>query len=339
MLLDRRQEGKTEAARPKRSRPRRWAIAGAVVGVIAALLIINALLVTAETRSAEVTHPRGELLDLPGGVQQLVDQGANGRRALVLLHSYASSLHSWEQVADAASSSFRVIRLDLLGFGGSAKPDSGYAIAEQADYLAVALERLGVRRAVVAGNSYGAIVATALAELDPTLVAGVGIVDMAPDRESYGDYSTLQWLSYQPLIGQLLNRITLDSQAESAIEERLFSPDFDPSEAYDEPDRIIDDFRATTYTSYTESAEASDEYTQQTPLDARLTEIGKPVLIVFGSEDQSFPAEESLDAYREVPNAKLALIDGAGHAPQLEQPREVTGLLRRFAHDSFSARP
>jgi pimeloyl-ACP methyl ester carboxylesterase len=339
MLLDRGQKTKTERQAPKRSRPRRWGIAAGVVALVVVLLVVNALLVNAETRSAELTHPEGQLLDLPGGQQQIVDEGPRAGRALVLLHPYVSSLHSWERVADAASKSFRVVRLDLLGFGGSAKPDSGYAIDEQAEYLAGALEILDVRRAVVAGNSYGAIVATALAEQHPALVAGVAIVDMAPDRESFSDAPTLQSLSYRPIIGQLLRRITLDSQAESTIEKQLFSPGFDPDQAFDEPDRIIEDFRAMTYTSYKASAEASDDYTQQTPLDERLTAIGEPALIVFGSEDQTFPAEESLDAYRDVPDARSVLIDGAGHAPQLEQPREVTRLLLRFADESFSPQP
>ena len=319
----------------RRARLGRWQIAGVLVALLAALLVGNALLIDAETRSAEATHPRGQLLDLPAGQQQVVDQGPKRRQALVLLHPYVSSVHSWEKVAEATAAKLRVVRLDLLGFGGSAKPDSGYAIEDQADYLAAALQGLDVRRTVVAGNSYGAAVATALAERHPGLVAGVVIVDQAPDRESYSDPSALQWLSYQQVIGQLLRRITLDSQAETTIEESLFSPDFDPDKAFDDPDRIIKDFRATTHTSYTESAEAFDDYTE-TPLDERLTAIGKPTLIVFGSEDRVYRVEDSLEGFRDVPNAKSVLIEGAGHAPQLEQPERVARLLLGFAGESFN---
>ena len=315
----------------------RWQIAGALAALVTALLVVNALLIDAETRSAEVTHPGGRLLDLAGGQQQVVDQGPNRREALVLLHPYVSSVHAWEQVAEATAARLRVVRLDLLGFGGSAKPDSGYAIEDQADYLAAALERLDVRRAVVVGNSYGAAVATALAERNPRLVAGVVIVDQAPYRANYSAPPVLQWLSYRPIIGQLLRRITLDSQVESTIEERLFSPDFEPDQAFDDPDRIIKDFRATTYTSYIESAEAFDHYTE-TPLDERLTALGRPTLIVFGSEDQVYRAEDSLKGFHDVPNAKSVVIEGAGHAPQLEQPEEVASLLRDFAAESFDRR-
>jgi pimeloyl-ACP methyl ester carboxylesterase len=313
---------------------RRWAIAGGVTLLIAALLVANALLIDAETRSAEVTHPSGQLLDLPGGEQQIVDQGPRSERGLLLLHPYVSSVYAWEKVAEATNARLRVVRADLLGFGGSAKPGDGYAIEDQADYLAAALGELGVRRTIVAGNSFGAAVAVALAERQPDLVAGIVIVDQAPNRKDYDDPSTLQELSYRPIIGQLLRRITPDDEAESTIKELLFSPDFDPDQAFDDPDRIIEDFWATTYTSYTESGKAFDDYTE-TPLDERLTALGKPTLIIFGSEDQSYEVEESLEGFSEVPGAKAITVEGAGHAPQLEQPERVSRLLLDFAAENL----
>ena len=71
----------------------------------------------------------------------------------------------------------RVVAVDLLGHGGSEKPDSGYSIPNQADLVAEALERLGVRHAEVVGHSLGGGVATALAERSPELVETVVIID------------------------------------------------------------------------------------------------------------------------------------------------------------------
>jgi pimeloyl-ACP methyl ester carboxylesterase len=331
LQMPERGQGEPAASGRKASRRvrKRWRLIGAAVVLAAALLVLNAIIVSAETRPAEVTHPRGQLLDLGGGEQQLVDEGPSRGRALVLLHCFVCSLHSWEKVADRISARERVLRLDLLGFGGSAKPDSGYAIADQADYLAAALRKLGVERTVVAGNSFGAVVATALAERHPELVAGVVLVDMAPEL-SYGDTPALQWLSYQQIIGQLLRRITPDSRAKSTIEDRLFSPGFNPARAFPDPERIVDDFRATTFTSYTKTGEAIDDYMSEAPLDERLAATGKPALVVFGSEDQVYPAKQSLDAYKDVPQARAALVPGAGHAPQLEDAGSVARLLLRF---------
>lgn len=313
---------------------RRWRYIAAAALLVVILLVLNAIIVSGQTKPAELTHPRGQLLELGGGKQQLVDEGPRRERAFVLLHCYVCSVYSWQGVSNRVSARERVMRFDLLGFGGSAKPESGYAIADQADYVAAALRRLGVGRVVVAGNSFGAVVATALAERHPELVAGVVLVDMAPDQ-SYSDIPLLQRLSYPPIIGQLLRRITPDSQVESTIEDRLFSPGFDPANAFPERDRIVEDYRATTFTSYAKSAEATDDYVSEAPIDERLAATGKPALVVFGSEDQVFPAKKSLNAYEDVPRTSTVLIRGAGHAPQLEQPRSVVRLLLRFAEERW----
>ena len=73
-------------------------------------------------------------------------------------------------------------------------------------------------------------------------------------------------------------------------------------------------------------------------LTRRLTAIGKPTLIVFGSEDRVYRVEDSLEGFRDVPNAKSVLIEGAGHAPQLEQPERVARLLLGFAGESLNRR-
>ena len=64
----------------------------------------------------------------------------------------------------------RVVAVDLLGFGGSEKPDAGYSIEEQADLVAQALSRLGVHEATVVGHSLGGTVVDALAERPADLV-------------------------------------------------------------------------------------------------------------------------------------------------------------------------
>jgi pimeloyl-ACP methyl ester carboxylesterase len=76
----------------------------------------------------------------------------------------------------------RVIAVDMLGFGGSEKPGSGYSIEDQAIVIAQALVRLGVRHATVVGHSLGGTVATALAERASALVDRLAIVDQTPPR-------------------------------------------------------------------------------------------------------------------------------------------------------------
>ena len=111
----------------------------------------------------------------------------------------------------------RVIRIDLLGFGGSEKPKSDYSMEEQGRLVALALGRLGVQGAVVVGHSMGFDVATALAAESSELVDRLVAIDDAPDK-SYGDLSFIARLTFTPVIGQALRRISCDFAVEDGYE-------------------------------------------------------------------------------------------------------------------------
>ena len=159
----------------------------------------------------------------------------------------------------------RVIRIDLLGFGGSEKPKSGYSMEDQGRLVALALGRLQVQGAVVVGHSMGFDVATALAAESSELVDRLVDIDDAPDP-SFGDLPFLAKLTFTPVIGQALRRIASDFAIEDGYES-AFAPGYDLG---DFSDQVIDDYRAMTYTSYDRSAAESDDYGDELPLDQRV---------------------------------------------------------------------
>ena len=97
----------------------------------------------------------------------------------MLIHCYLCSLEWWDELAPLLSEDHRVIRIDLLGHGGSEKPSSGYSIEDQAGLVAGALTGLDVQGAVVVGQSMGAGVAVALAEQSSQLVDRVVAMNQA----------------------------------------------------------------------------------------------------------------------------------------------------------------
>jgi pimeloyl-ACP methyl ester carboxylesterase len=308
-----------------------------LIAALALVLAINTLVTDAETKRAGLTHAHGQMLEVGGHSLQVVDEGPRRGVPVVLLHCYLCSLHSWASVAERLRTEARVVRIDLLGFGGSQKSRSGYSVEEQARYVAAVMGRLGIAKAVVVGNSYGAGIATALAEAHPGRVSGVGVVDMAPDLD-YGDRPLLQTLSYTPVLGQLIRRLTPAGQVEKTINERMFSADFDAESAYPERDRVMKDFDATTYTSYKQTADLYETYTEERPLSDRLAVVGKPVLVLFGSEDRTFPAQRSIEGYRGVMGVQSVMVKGAGHLPQVEQPGPVAAALRAFVKRASAGR-
>ena len=103
------------------------------------LLAINALVVDAETKSAEVTVPGGRILSLPGGDVQVLDVGPRGGSPIVLIHCYTCAIDWWDGMMPLLARDHRVVAIDLLGFGGSEKPASGYSMPDQAALVAEAL--------------------------------------------------------------------------------------------------------------------------------------------------------------------------------------------------------
>jgi pimeloyl-ACP methyl ester carboxylesterase len=181
-----------------------------------------------------------------------------------------------------------------------------------------------VRDATVVGHSLGATVAVALSEQSRELVRRLVIVDQAPDND-YGDGGPFAVkLTFVPVIGPALWRVTPDVAIEDGLEEG-FAP------GYDVPDEFIDDFRRQTYTSYKETAVSEDDYSDEIPLDRRVREVGVPLLAIFGSEEQIYDPQKSLAAYAALPGSATALVPGAGHSPNVEKPALTASLILAFA--------
>jgi pimeloyl-ACP methyl ester carboxylesterase len=220
----------------------------------------------------------------------------------------------------------RVIAVDLLGHGGSEKPGSGYTPENQADVIAQALERLHVEAAEVVGHSLGGSVSVALAERHRGLVSRVVIVDTASGEHSRGSLGFIAGLAFEPVIGEAVWRIKPDFMTRKGLEV-AFAPGFDV------PDEFVEDVNRMTYSAYDESPSGSEDYTGEKPLDERMRATGLPLMVLMGEEEQIVddPAAALAEYKKVVPGVETHLIEGAGHSPNVEKPRETARLLLRFA--------
>jgi len=304
---------------------RGWKILIGVVLVAAALLALNTISVDNETKAAEVTEPGGRILHLAGGEMQVVEHGPRGDSPIVLIHCFSCAINWWNRMMPLVDRDHRVIAVDLLGHGGSEKPTSGYTPPNQADLIAEALNKLGVRDAVVAGHSLGGSVAVALAERAPRLVKRVMIIDTPPNH-SGSSLGLIAKLGFEPIIGEFFWRIKPDFAVRKGLEV-AFAPGFDV------PDEFVEDVNRMTYSSYHDSPQGSDDYTKEEGLDQRMKETGKPLLVIMGAEEQIVdePARRLAEYRRTYPGTETKLIAGSGHSPNVEKPAETAALLLRFA--------
>lgn len=308
-------------------RRRRLIVASAVLIAIVGLLLGNALMV--DRQDADATG--NSTLPVDGGSIYMSQDGPHDAPALVLIHGTGSSLRSWDPVVPMLATSYRVIRIDLLGHGRSAKPaDDLYAMEQQGHRVGQVLDQLGVKHAIVVGHSTGGYVATALAVQRGDLVTAIALIDTGPSLDAFVSSGAVGDLVFTPVLGQLLWRLRTDGIVRRSMSS-AFAPGFKNI-----PQGLVDDTRSMTYHALTATSHASDDYLLQHPLPDRLTELGKPLLVIFGEQDQRFPSS-SADQYRAVAGARVELVPGAGHTPMIEDPPRTAALLLSFASSVLKA--
>ncbi|MGW2635108.1 alpha/beta fold hydrolase [Streptomyces chattanoogensis] len=260
---------------------------------------------------AEATE--SSTLSLDDGDIYVCQDGPRDAPALLLIHGSASSTRSWNPMVPLLTRSHRVIRIDLLGHGRSAKPaDRSYAIPDQTRRAGAVLDRLGVKHAVVVGHSSGGVVATALAEQRPDLVTALALINTGPSLDAFiATESAAIGLSQWPPTDEQL---------------RQFASTGFSRAGYEIPEELLDDVRGMTHHSLIRSMQATRSYLEQRALPDRLTVLGKPLLVIFGEDDRRWRSSSASD-YR-VPGARVELLPGLGHSPLLEDPpRTATSLL------------
>lgn len=304
---------------------RGWKIGIGVVAVLALLVGINAAVVGGKTEAAEVTFPGAYLMDLPAGEVQVREDGPREGSPIVLVHCFSCAMDWWDRMRPALERRHRVISVDLLGHGGSEKPESGYTPPNQAAVVAQALRRLGVRKAEVVGHSLGGSVAVALAEAAPELVDRVVIIDTAPDH-SRSSLGFVAGLAFAPVIGEALWRIKPDFAVRDGLGV-AFAPGFDV------PDAFVEDVKRMTFSSYDNSPTGSEAFVEDQSLAERMRRTGLPLLVLMGAEEQIIdgPAGALAEYEKTVPWAKTRLIAGSGHSPNVEKPALTAKLVLDFA--------
>jgi pimeloyl-ACP methyl ester carboxylesterase len=303
----------------------------AVVGLVVLALAFNTISVSNQTESASENGP-GKVVRIPGPDLNVLDTGPTvGRKPtgppIVLLHCFACSISWWDRMVPTLARHNRVIAIDLVGHGSSEKPESGYAMREQANQVAFALGKLGVQEAVVVGHSMGGSVATALAETHSELVNRVVIMDTPPSSKASKGLGFTANLPFVPVLGELLDRLAPDAVVRHGLGVAF-------AKGHDVPDFAVRSYRDVTYPAYKKSHTEFDRYQDRKPLQARLADTGVPLLVIVGAEDQIVKVKTAAALYRQVPGARIATVPGAGHSPNVEKPRETARLVLEFAREA-----
>lgn len=178
------------------------------VPLIVVLLLGNTVLVSRR----EAPAASDSTVSVDDGELYVAQDGPADAPALVLVHGLVGSGRWWDAVVPALAENYRVIRVDLLGHGWSAKPyDADYRMTAQGRRVGEVLDKLDIANATLVGHSTGGSVVTALAEQRADLVNSLILIDTGPSLDAYSSQGVTGELLFQPVLGQLLWRLRTDS--------------------------------------------------------------------------------------------------------------------------------
>ena len=304
-------------------------VAGAVALAIGGWLVLTTVGARLETRPAE--RREGDVLRLPGGDLHIKIDGAAGAPPLVLLHGFGGSIAWWARITPILQRRYRVISIDLLGHGGSEKHAGDYSTAALARQVGRALDKLGIDRAAVAGQSMGGLVAILLADIRPQLISRLVLLD-APLEYRFQQLNTVARVAFIPVLGPALRAVATERTLARGLS-IVFAPGFPV------PAELVRDSQRMTWRSFKQSDDGQDRLLQGTPsLRERVAALGIPVRVIWGADDRLWPIEAA-DGYRGLDNVQVLRLEGAGHTPMIEAPEKTAELIETFAALPGGRRP
>src|ERR1700731_2260594 len=235
---------------------------------------------------------------------------------LFLFHSLLSDRASFDAFAPRLSQSFRAIVPELPGFGGSRAVSGG--LAAVADRMAAAVtDGAGGDEIIVLGNGYGGFVALQMAIRHPDIatrliLADCGAAFSEPGREAFRNMAAASRAKGLSAITDVAMR-------------RLFAPEFQAKH----PD-LMRDRRAAFLKTDPDVFRAACTALAELDLRPELGQLKVPVLVLVGEHDEATPPPMSLELAAGLPNARLKIIAGCAHVPQLQAPELFLDAIGEF---------
>jgi pimeloyl-ACP methyl ester carboxylesterase len=298
-----------------------------LVGVLIASVITMAIWAWAPDRSRAhlIERYMGQstrFIEVGGTSLRVRDTGPRDAPALMLLHGFGSSLETWEPWAHLLSERYRMVRFDLPGCGLSEPDRTGnYGDARSIALTRGLMDELGIKRAVLIGNSIGGRIAwrfaaefpdrtSKLVLISPDGFASPGFQYDRPPRVAMV-FQLMKYFLPRALVRANLATAYADpSRLSDPVVDRYYDLLLAPGNR----DAMIDRMRQTLLKD-------------PTPI---LRQIQTPTLLVWGMQDRLIPYANSADYTAALPNAKFVSFEQLGHVPQEEAPTESLMPVERF---------
>ncbi len=301
-----------------------------IVAVLAAgWLALRRADIPYDTLETIYSTPDTQFMTLDDGLKlHYTDTGPQDRSAIVLVHGFSSSLHTWEAWKTNLEVDYRVITVDLPGHGLTRADDPIQPTIERfTEVVHEVTQDLGVDRFTIAGNSMGGNTAWAYALAYPETLEGLILVDASgwPETDDENESSPFIFkLLSNPLARMVMKDLDMTSLTRSGLEDSYTDQSF-------VTDALVERYVALSRApGHRETLLGIMGGNRVLATNEALSAINVPTLVMWGRDDNLVPVSSVQKFTDAIPGASQVIYDGVGHLPQEEEAEQSIADVRAF---------
>ena len=266
-----------------------------------------------------------------GGLSTRVVEAGEGDKVVLFLHGIGGHIETFcHNIPAHAAAGYRVVAIDMLGHGYTAKPDGNYEIERYIDHLLGFLEVMGIERAHFAGTSLGGWISARIAARQPELVETLSLISSAG-------------LTAHPSVMHNLKTLTERASLIAGREGVRARLDFVIKNREALTEELID-VRHAIYSAedYKRSVKnimclQDMEIRQRNLLTVdELGRIKAPSLVIWTHDDPTASTDDGQKYADAIPDSRFVVFDNSSHMPQLEEWERFNALHLAFLADPAS---
>jgi pimeloyl-ACP methyl ester carboxylesterase len=290
---------------------------------LAIFLLLPTLIISKDAAEKEFSVPASLFVQWRGARLHYIDEGHGF--PILMIHGFGGSTQNFSKIAEALKGSYRVIRIDIPGFGLSDLPEQGQNadyVQMYRDYITFFLDFLGLDSLYIMGNSMGGGIAWLAAGDHPEKVIKLVLVGSG-GYDAINIASKLTMFKYTG-VGHIFNW----GMPEFFSKRAALSIYADPEKMEPEVWQLSNHFMNREGNIQNMLALVTE---QQFPDTELIRRVKCPTLIVWGKEDNVIPVAHAEKFRADIKNSEVIIYDHCGHVPMMECAEQFTSDFLCFA--------
>lgn len=267
-----------------------------------------------ERSRAELTE---KTIEIDGHTVHYLEGGKG--EVVLCIHGFGGSMDHWTRFARYMTGQYRIVALDLPGFGDSSFiKGQQYTIPKQVERVHEFAQKLGLKQFHIAGNSMGGYIAGFYAVTYPEDVKTVGLFAAAGVKSpNESELAKELKKGNNPLIVEDVK--SYDGLMEFVFYRPIWLPNFAKQYFADKAVAKRDDLKYIFWQIH-----------DVTLLEKHLKELKAPTVIIWGENDRVLDVSGAYVFKKKISNSQLVIFKQCGHLPMIEKPQETASVYKKF---------